>query len=111
VFYKWHKKENIVISIHVGDALISSTSDRGIDYCERIFGNAFHAVNITRGASIEYLGMQLTSSNDGISVDMPGYAKECVDMLSKWDSTSTFTSPGDSKLFTAWKAFPKIRSQ
>jgi hypothetical protein len=100
VFRKCHKGDNIVLTLHVDDGLISSPSHRGIEYCVSVFQNSFAAVNVQYGPTVEYLGMRIERDDKGVRVTMPGYSAECVQVFTDHDDTvGKATSPGDAKLF------------
>jgi hypothetical protein len=61
IFHKCHKGENIVLTLHIDDGLISSPTLGGIEYCVSVFRNSFTAVNVQYGPVVEYLGMSCYS--------------------------------------------------
>lgn len=108
IFYKYHMGENIIICAHVDDVFISSTTRAGADYCLGLMSTAFTAVNETMGPTVEYLGMQISSSDTGIAVSMLGYANDCVNLFNTFDKVGKFTTPSDSNLFVIDDTSPAL---
>jgi hypothetical protein len=67
-----------VIGIHVDDLLVCSASEAGIDFVAPVMKKSFRAINETRGALLEYLGMSIEETPEGVLVSMPGHARECI---------------------------------
>jgi hypothetical protein len=100
IFHKCHKGENIVLTLHVDDGLISSPTLGGIEYCVSVFKKSFTAVNVQYGPVVEYLGMRIEREESGTRICMPGYSAECVQVFTDHDQAiGKAASPGDTKLF------------
>jgi hypothetical protein len=111
VFYKRHNGENIMVTVHVDDVLISSTSDVGVKHCVSILTKSFTSINVNYDPVVEYLGMRIESSAIGVSITMPGYTEDCVKAFLPFDSIGKSSTPADGKLFDIDEASPSLSSE
>jgi hypothetical protein len=108
VFHKTHHGENIVIGIHVDDLLVCSASEAGIDFVASVMKKSFRAINETRGALLEYLGMRIEETPEGVVVSMPGHARECIASFAAHDALGRSATPSDAKLFEVDETLPQL---
>jgi hypothetical protein len=111
IFTKKIGSEDIIISLHVDDTLISSTTKNGIDHCVEILSKSFHAINVTYDPTVEYLGMKISRGENGITVTMPGYADECVKAFLEHDSIGKYSTPAEPKLFDVDNSLTKLSAE
>jgi hypothetical protein len=108
IFYKRHNGDNIVLTLHVDDVLVSSTTHLGADYCSSILKRSFSAINESSGADLEYLGIKIQRGRDGVLITMPGYTQDCIQAFSKHDRVGTYNSPCDTNLFVVDNDSPPL---
>jgi hypothetical protein len=111
VFYKSHNGENIMLTIHVDDVFMSSTTDAGIKYVVSFLSKSFTSISCNYDPVVEYLGMRFERSESGISVTMPGYVDDCVKLFCAQDSIGKSSSPADSNLFEVDESSPPLSTQ
>jgi histone deacetylase 1/2 len=108
LFSKQLGDERILTTIHVDDVMVSSSSGKGNTHVEDIMRGAFSAINVSSGTQIDYLGTQITTSEAGVEMSMPGYARECVSALKEHTKVTGYVSPGDDKTFTVDENSPLL---
>jgi hypothetical protein len=92
LFYKRKGKDYIVMSIHVDDFYVISTQQRLIDKLHRRLESEFKSVSVKQGSILQYLGVQIKTSNGVVELSQPGYIEKIL-QKSGIDLSKTCNTP------------------
>ena len=98
VYSKWDNGELTVIVTYVDDFMIASDSPERCSYYGDMVESHYQQVTRHRGVSLDYIGMNITTSHDEglVELSMSGFVDEILALMPK---TRSATSPAGEHLF------------
>jgi hypothetical protein len=98
VFHKREDARLTLITVHVDDLLVTSSTPEGVDRVRTLLLSAFENVNVMRG-QVDYLGMRLERHKGNIRLSMNGYITDCINEAAPVFDGKEQTAPAKSSLF------------
>jgi hypothetical protein len=96
VFYGRLLGHLLYLCVHVDDIGIFSDNDASVSELERLLTGVFTKANVDRSNPLAFIGMNLTSTDDAIFVDMTRYETECC---ASWGVTASLDTPAGPNIF------------
>lgn len=90
VFYKQNATEQSFLCIHVDDILMISSHEEHMKKLYELLLKRFKKVAYHTGDQVEYLGLLIKNTTDGIKISQSGYIQKLID---KYNIKSTATAP------------------
>jgi hypothetical protein len=77
LFSEWTGSDGTHVAVHVDDLLVASSNERGIADLQKMLLSKFRSINTSRDC-FTYLGMNITSFNQGVRVSIEGQIGDCL---------------------------------